>query len=206
MPYRQICVMIHIYVYIYMYIYIYIHIQDWESDKAPAHISVLSGYRARAPIFPAKKGALHKMDAGTQQKWKDGIGNLLDLSAWYDPSKKVDLRVEDNAKPAIEDIELDTVMGTTDINLLSATSLVAWVGIWLNWHNPGNTLPTALPAFTRSLVSFRGFQGTNLSVCPRLASPRSLQKGCSLGIFDPGMERNDQIEKDARSRTTLLVS
>jgi hypothetical protein len=96
----------------------------------------LSGYRARAPIFPAKKGALHKMDAGTQQKWKDGIGNLLDLSAWYDPSKKVDLRVEDNAKPEIEDIELDTVMGTTDINLLSATSLVAWVGIWLNWLNP----------------------------------------------------------------------
>ena len=194
------------YTYICIYIYIYIFRIGNQIDKAPAHISVLSGYRARAPIFPAKKGALHKMDAGTQQKWKDGIGNLLDLSAWYDPSKKVDLRVEDNAKPEIEDIELDTVMGTTDINLLSATSLVAWVGIWLNWHNPGNTLPTALPAFTRSLVSFRGFQGTNLSVCPRLASPRSLQKGCSLGIFDPGMARNDQIEKDARSRTTLLVS
>ncbi len=48
------------------------------------------------------------MDRGTQQKWRDGIGNLLDLSAWHDPSNGVDLLVEDNDKLEIEIIELDT--------------------------------------------------------------------------------------------------
>jgi len=60
---------------------------------------------------------------------------LLDLSAWYDPSQRADIDVDPN--DALEIIELDNLL-TRDLNQLTATSLVAFVGIWLNWHNLGN--------------------------------------------------------------------
>jgi len=56
--------------------------------------------------------------------------------AWYDPSQCADIEFDDN--DSLEIIEFDELLLTKNPNLLTATSLVAFVGIWLKWHNPGN--------------------------------------------------------------------
>jgi hypothetical protein len=63
-----------------------------------------------------------------------------------------------------------------------------------------------MPSFRSLPKSFRGSQGTNVSVCARLAPRRSLHTVCSLAIVDRAMERNDPTQVDAKSRRKLLVS
>jgi hypothetical protein len=121
-----VCVCIHIYIYIYIF-------QDWQKKNEPGHISFLRGCRAAVPSFPQGATGFNSMDPQDEKTWKDGIRSLLDLSAW---KRVADIGLESRA--CIEHIEVDKLLLCNNPKHLTCTSMVAFIGIWLNWHNPGD--------------------------------------------------------------------
>jgi hypothetical protein len=110
-------------------------VQARKEKIAPQHIEDLRGSRAIFPRFPqAVAGFMNTLE---QMAWKLGIRSLLDLSGWSDPSR--DPLSQPYLQKSFEIIEVDELIEGKDPHDLSCTKMVALVGIWLNWHNPGNS-------------------------------------------------------------------
>ena len=95
----------------------------------------MRGCRATVPSFPQRgERGFKSMSPQEKKTWKDGIRSLLDLSAW----KRVgDIGMESNVTN-VEHLEVDKLLLCTTPKYLTCTAMVAFIGIWLNWHNPGD--------------------------------------------------------------------
>ena len=112
-------------------------VQAWKEKLAPQHIEDLRGRRAMFPRFPQAGTGWHSMSTEENMAWKVGISSLLDLSGWSDTSR-VPLS-ESHVCTSHEIIEVDKLLEGKDPHDFTCTKMVAFVGIWLNWHNPGNS-------------------------------------------------------------------
>ena len=74
------------------------------------------------------------MSRDKRQTWKHDMSSLLDLSAW---KRDGDIGMQSDVTK-VEHLEVDKLLLCTKPKHLTCTAMVAFIGIWLNWHNPGD--------------------------------------------------------------------
>ena len=107
----------------------------------PEHIQAHVGKYARVVDFPPSRGggAGKSWETLDKKSWKENMRELLTMDAWTQPEEASSQMEQLDGKRLIQFDELiKLINGNKDFKDSRASELVAWISMWLHWHDKGD--------------------------------------------------------------------
>ena len=111
----------------------------------PEHMQAHLGKYARVVDFPPSKGggrAGKSWDTFTDEdkkSWKENMRELLTMDAWTQPEEgSSQMELLDGKRLIQFDELIKLINGNRDFKESRASELVAWISMWLHWHDKGD--------------------------------------------------------------------